>query len=1088
MSNLSRKLVAVLLTGAILLFTGGAVLEASASSLTPQQIQSILSMLQAFGADQRTIANVQAALTGQPVSGGQSQGGGSQASTAYTFTKDLTLGSRGPDVKALQQFLNSKGYVVARSGAGSPGNESEYFGPATRAALIKFQKDNNITPAFGYFGPKTRAVVNSMVSSGVSGSTGGGVILPAGFNVSLAANTPNAGSVVAGQIVADLASFTFSNGTPNPVTVNSLTVTRIGVSSDNSLLNVYLYQGSNRLTDGASVVNNKVTFTNSSGLFVVPANSTVTVTVKADIDSSAQSGQTVGFAIMSASDVLTQGNVEVKGQFPLNGNLMTVASVNDLLTVTIPGGNSSVNGAGATINAGTVNAIVWSAPLSVSQRPAYLKYVKFRQVGSVQQDALQNIALYIDGSKVANSSMQSDGTVAFDMNSNPVVLNTGAHTMELHADIVKGSSRTFSFSIQVPSDIVIVDSNYGVAVKLTGVGVSFPISASQQTTINAGFVSITTDPSFTANETLSQASNVTLGQWVAKAYGEDVRVGQLGVKLELTGTTTAENYINNIALYVNGAQVGSSQNWHVGSATNTSTTRYFGSGNLFTMEAGKNYVIAVKGDTYLGASTTTILATLIQPVNQLQGLTSYNTFPTSIQSHAGQSLSLTTSSLTLAANPQFSNKTIGSNVSKEKIGSYVLTASNVDGIQVTQITVNLSTNPNNLLQNLSNLYISENTQPVYPQSQNVFSVNFTIPAGQSKILDVFADIGNATGTVTTSISVVARAVTSQTQVNPQPATGQLITVGQGTLGAPTLVQSESLQSQYVIGGTSGQRLAVYNFVSTGGSANITELSFRAVSGTSSPTITGVTVEGRSGVLTYNNATGTVTISGLNISVPGNDYAGVNVPVTVTYVPVGANGSKSGVTTTLALTSVKYTSGGKTITTYTNVSANTVMLVGAAPTISVSNTSVSGLVAGQNKLFEFTVGAKGGTIAVGTTTFNISASGIATATVTSPQLYVGNSPLAGSSCNTAATTTGWIVTCVFPSDYRISGSGQTFALYANVSGTFGNSGQSSVTTQLGAANTFSWSDVSGSEAPHKTYKDENYTYLYNYPTATWSVRN
>jgi hypothetical protein len=203
------------------------------------------------------------------------------------------------------------------------------------------------------------------------------------------------------------------------------------------------------------------------------------------------------------------------------------------------------------------------------------------------------------------------------------------------------------------------------------------------------------------------------------------------------------------------------------------------------------------------------------------------------------------------------------------------------------------------------------------------------------------------------------------------------------------------------------------------------------------------------------------------------------------VPVGANGSQSGVTTTLALTSVKYTSGGKTITTSTNVSANTVMLVGAAPTISVSNTSVSGLVAGQNKLFEFTVGAKGGTIAVGTTTFNISASGIATATVTSSQLYVGNSPLAGSSCNTATTTSGWTVTCVFPSDYRISGSGQTFALYANVGGTFGNSGQSSVTTQLGPADTFSWTDVSGNGGPYET---ANSTYLYNYPTATWSVRN
>ena len=65
----------------------------------------------------------------------------------------------GADVKALQQWLNANGYRVAESGPGSPGNETSRFGNATRSALIKFQKANGITPAAGYFGPKTRAAV-----------------------------------------------------------------------------------------------------------------------------------------------------------------------------------------------------------------------------------------------------------------------------------------------------------------------------------------------------------------------------------------------------------------------------------------------------------------------------------------------------------------------------------------------------------------------------------------------------------------------------------------------------------------------------------------------------------------------------------------------------------------------------------------------------------------------------------------------------------------------------------------------------------------------------------------------------------------
>ncbi len=81
----------------------------------------------------------------------------------YKFKKNLTLGSTGSDVQALQMFLNLRGYVLARSAAGSIGRESYYFGNATKQALIKFQKANNIKPAAGYFGPTTREVVNKML-------------------------------------------------------------------------------------------------------------------------------------------------------------------------------------------------------------------------------------------------------------------------------------------------------------------------------------------------------------------------------------------------------------------------------------------------------------------------------------------------------------------------------------------------------------------------------------------------------------------------------------------------------------------------------------------------------------------------------------------------------------------------------------------------------------------------------------------------------------------------------------------------------------------------------------------------------------
>ncbi len=76
-----------------------------------------------------------------------------------TFSRDLEIGMSGSDVRALQVFLNTSGFVITNSGIGSPGSESDFFGSLTRAALIKYQSAHNIAPAAGYFGPKTRSLV-----------------------------------------------------------------------------------------------------------------------------------------------------------------------------------------------------------------------------------------------------------------------------------------------------------------------------------------------------------------------------------------------------------------------------------------------------------------------------------------------------------------------------------------------------------------------------------------------------------------------------------------------------------------------------------------------------------------------------------------------------------------------------------------------------------------------------------------------------------------------------------------------------------------------------------------------------------------
>lgn len=79
--------------------------------------------------------------------------------SSSAITRNLAVGAKGEDVRTLQKFLNSHGAVIATSGTGSPGNETAYFGPATKAALISYQSSKGITPLSGFFGPLTRSFV-----------------------------------------------------------------------------------------------------------------------------------------------------------------------------------------------------------------------------------------------------------------------------------------------------------------------------------------------------------------------------------------------------------------------------------------------------------------------------------------------------------------------------------------------------------------------------------------------------------------------------------------------------------------------------------------------------------------------------------------------------------------------------------------------------------------------------------------------------------------------------------------------------------------------------------------------------------------
>lgn len=91
--------------------------------------------------------------------------------TGVVFMSPIKLDDSGPSVLALQKLLNSDpDTMISLSGAGSPNNETEYFGEKTKNAVIRFQEKykadvlvpSGLSYGTGYVGPMTIKKLNNL--------------------------------------------------------------------------------------------------------------------------------------------------------------------------------------------------------------------------------------------------------------------------------------------------------------------------------------------------------------------------------------------------------------------------------------------------------------------------------------------------------------------------------------------------------------------------------------------------------------------------------------------------------------------------------------------------------------------------------------------------------------------------------------------------------------------------------------------------------------------------------------------------------------------------------------------------------------
>ena len=865
-----------------------------AAVLTATTMLSMLGIAALPLANAQSTSDLQAQIAAllaqiQQLQGQLNGGSSSSGSTMYNFTRDLTVGSSGADVTSLQQLLITKGYLKVSAPTG-------YFGALTQKALAAWQAANGISPAAGYFGPKTRAFVNSMSSGSTGGSTGGntggntggGTQAPAtGVSVSLASNNPGAGSLIttavgqtgSGAARVPVLSVNLTAGNSGSVTVSEIKFHKTGVLADNSIAGAYIIQNGQVLAQYNSINQGVIDF---SGLNLsIGAGQTQEVTLAIDVAGQLAAGNTTGFSLNSASDVTawTGSNTAVtpSGMFPLNGNTFTVTSVSNPSLASLTVNSSSI---GQSVTAGTQNNLVGGWQFNVGNSPVWLQGLNFHVIGSANVANIQNVKLMVNGTQAGAtlSSVSSNGTAYFNLSSTPVKLNTGNNNVQVFADVMGSPSYTFQFEILNGYDVLAVDSQYNVPVSVNNPGGA---DLGEQITIQNGQITVTQDTTTPTGSIAKGTSQVTLAKYDIYAAGEPVRVRFLGFSIDLTSIVTSTNYnsigtfLKNISLVDDaGGQIGSTINTPpsnnscdagtnnptpTGFATNTAGSNSTFAANVssahyvdcfgtnaspinYQVPANTTRVLSLKADVQslpAGTQFGTVTANLTGNASNLQGVISSKTVSSGPAS--GSSLSLANSSLTVSQNNALGNQSISAGVTNQRIGSYTFQAASAEGVNVNNVQITVSSTY------FANLHLMVNgaqfgtTQGQVNATTYTFSGSpFNVPAGGSVNVDVYADtLSSGSGTVSPATILAGCSASGQisfSSISCTAKSGQNITFGAAPQITVSADSTEPPAGQIVMGST-GNTLGVYRFTETSNIENVKVTDLQVVDAITSPATT-----------------------------------------------------------------------------------------------------------------------------------------------------------------------------------------------------------------------------------------------------------
>ncbi len=411
----------------------------------------------------------------------QAQIGGGTVVAGTTFTTDLTVGSRGPGVTALQQWLVGKGLLTMPAGVAYG-----YFGPLTKAAVAAYQTSVGITPAVGYFGPITRAKVNATVVV-TPPVTPPGTVVPVG-----AITTPGAeGTIAATESSAGTVSTVYEGDSQAPIlgikveaTGSDMAVQRIKfdldedvTASDTKFYNkiykkLYITEGGNVL---ASIDLNSSTVTKDGSDYfvtiagfnsVVPKGSSKIYLIKADvygaIDSADYNTETYTIAV-AASGVRAvdgAGIDQYSGTTAIAATPTVAATLSDSATLTISLNSSTPKKTDAVCTGGSsenecdkLSVLVFDMKAEKDSAKITDMNIAVAKAGTGGATASTTVYLYEGSTLLANATVGSLNTAVFS---------------DLDYTIAKDVTKTFTVKVDIRNANKTI-SNFTASASSTGI-------------------------------------------------------------------------------------------------------------------------------------------------------------------------------------------------------------------------------------------------------------------------------------------------------------------------------------------------------------------------------------------------------------------------------------------------------------------------------------------------------------------------------------------------------------------------------------------------------------------------------------------